>query len=407
MRLWTKLAALSLCFLIATTARAEDVVKLGVDVLRDEGFAAIKGKRVGIVANPASVDSAMTPTVRVLQTAHDVKLTALFGPEHGVWGDEYAGDKIEDRTDPTTNLPAFSLYGKNRKPSKEMLDTLDVLVFDLQDIGSRSYTFISTLRACIEGCAEHGKEIIVLDRPNPLGGVRIEGGPVDDAFTSFVSYMNIPYLHGMTTGELAQLIRDRYTPNYSGLKVIKMQGWKRDMLWPDTGLTWIPTSPHIPTFGAAVGYAVTGVAGELSQISNGVGYTQPFEIVGAPGIDGEKLAEKLRTFAKDDGTVIRPIRFKPFYATHKTEPCQGVQIHLDPKRAGSLIEWNYRILEAMDAKKLLADAPKRHNMFDKVNGGQAMRTALQDGADIAPIFEEWKKFSEQFREERKKWLLYE
>jgi uncharacterized protein YbbC (DUF1343 family) len=230
---------------------------------------------------------------------------------------------------------------------------------------------------------------------------------VNSGFESFVSYFDIPYLHGLTMGELAMLTRDRYAPQYNDLTVIKMQGWKRDMTWPDTGLTWVPTSPHVPSFSAAVGYAVTGIAGELYRVSNGVGYTQPFELVGMPNIDGEKLAADLRKFAKpDEGVVIRAVRFKPFYETHKGVPCQGVQLHVDPKRASSLIEWNYRIMQALDAPKLLAEAPKRHNMFDKVNGGDAMRRALSAGEDISAILEEWIKYSQDFREKRKRWLLY-
>lgn len=389
------------------TPAAEPKVKLGIDVLREDGFAILKGKRVGLVANPASVDSSLAPTVNVLRGAPGVTLAALFGPEHGVWGDEYAGDKIEDRTDHTTGLPVFSLYGKNREPTPEMLEKVDVLVFDLQDIGSRSYTYISTLRACLEACARHGKEMVVLDRPNPLGGERIEGGPVRSGYESFVSYLDVPYLHGMTTGELAQLARDRHAQGFEKLTVVKMKGWTRDMTWPDTGLAWVPTSPHIPTFAATVGYAATGIAGELMQISNGVGYTQPFELIGMPKLDGEDFAKGLREHATTgDGTVIRPVRFKPFYATHKGEPCQGVQFHLDPKRAATLIEWNYRAIAALDAKSLLAAAEKRHAMFDKVNGDDEPRRRLAAGEDLAPMFEAWRKHCESFRAARKKWLLY-
>lgn len=404
----SRIAAVACFLLTAALASAEPTVKLGIDVLRDDGFAPLKGKRVGLVVNPASVDSALTPTVNVLRNAGpDVKLTALYGPEHGVWGDEYAGDKIDDRTDPTTGLPVFSLYGKTREPTAEMLKDVDVLVFDLQDIGSRSYTYISTLRACMEACARHGKEMVVLDRPNPLGGERVEGGPVREGFESFVSYLDVPYVHGMTMGELAQFTRERHVPDYKGLTVVPMKGWRRDMTWPDTGLAWVPTSPHIPTFGAVVGYAVTGVVGELQQVSNGVGYTQPFEVVGMPELDGEAFAARLRAYSTaGDGTVVRPVRFKPFYATHKGVPCQGVQIHVDPKRAETLIEWNYRLMAELDAKALLSASEKRHAMFDKVNGGDEMRLRLAAGEDPGPILAAWREHARAFREARKKWLLY-
>ncbi|MCS7033771.1 MAG: DUF1343 domain-containing protein [Phycisphaerae bacterium] len=392
--------------LISRSAIAEPQVQLGIDVLRADGFALLQGKRVGLVANPASVDTKLQPTVRVLLEAPGVTLAALFGPEHGVWGDVYAGEQVEDQIDATTGLPVYSLYARNRKPSKEMLDSIDVLVLDLQDIGARSYTYISTMRACLEACAEHDKPFIVLDRPNPLGGIRVEGGPVEPGFESFVSYLDIPYLHGMTMGELAMLARDRHAPAFEKLSVVRMRGWTREMTWPDTGLTWVPTSPHIPTFAAAVGYAVTGIAGELRQLSNGVGYTQPFEIVGMPGIDGERLAAELRRHLHGEGIVIRPIRFRPFYSTHAQVACQGVQFHVDPRRAQTLIEWNYRIIQALGGKKLLEESSRRHAMFDKVNGGPAMRQALQSGEPIEPILQQWKEHAAKFAEIRRKWLLY-
>src|SRR5688572_28650081 len=230
--------------LTCTTAGAQ--VKLGIDVLRDEGFALLKNKRVGLVAHPASVDSNLTPTVDILRAARGVKLVALFGPEHGVWGDEAGGDKIEDQTDPRTGLPAYSLYGATRKPTPEMLRQIDVLVFDLQDIGSRSYTFVSTMKVCLQACAEYAIDFVVLDRPNTLGGQRIEGPPLRKEYESFIGMLYVPYVHGMTTGELAQLARDEVAPGFKKLHVVKMKGWSRDMVWEDTGLGWIPTSPHIP-----------------------------------------------------------------------------------------------------------------------------------------------------------------
>jgi uncharacterized protein YbbC (DUF1343 family) len=392
---------------LALVSSAFAQIKLGIDVLRDRGFDTLQGKRVGVVANPASVDASMTPTVEVLRTAPGVHLVALFGPEHGVWGDEYAGDKIDDRTDPRTGLPVFSLYGATRKPTPAMLDQIDVLVFDLQDIGSRSYTYISTMAVCIEAAAEQNKPLIILDRPNPLGGTRIEGGPVEPAFKSFISWIDVPYVHGMTMGELALLVRDRIAPNWTGLTVIPMQGWTRGMDWADTGLNWIPTSPHIPHVSSIAAYAATGIAGELGQISNGVGYTQPFEIVGSPTTDGYALAEAMRKHFDAPGIEFRPIRFKPFYATHRGEVCGGVQVHIDPKTPANLTEISYRLLEAMDAPALLAQSEPRHNMFDKATGSNSARTILAERGDLSPLFAQWQAHSEQFRNERAKYLIYE
>jgi uncharacterized protein YbbC (DUF1343 family) len=385
-------------------------VKLGIDVLRDDGFAQLRNKRVGLVAHPASVDSRLVPTVEILRTAPGVKLMALFGPEHGVWGDEYAGDKVPDRTDPATGLPVFSLYGATRKPTPEMLAELDALVFDLQDIGSRSYTYISTMKVCLEACAENAIEFVVLDRPNPLGGMRVEGPGLQSGYESFVSALDVPYVHGMTMGELAQMVRDQVAPGYKRLTVIPMKGWNRDMVWQDTRLGWVPTSPHVPHASSCAGYASTGILGELYTVSIGVGYTQPFEVVGSPRIDGEKLAKALNAaFGITDastGLYFRPARFKPFYAVFKTEPCQGVQIHIDPKRAPSLVEVNFRLIEALGAAEIFKESQRRHAMFDKVCGSDEPRRWLTDGTDLGELFARWKADSQKFAETRKKWLLY-
>lgn len=421
----SKTAAVILAMYLASHASAESKVTLGIDQLAKDDFAALAGKRVGVIVNPASVDSNRKPTALVLHEAPNVNLVALFGPEHGVWGDEYAGDKVDDKIDPMTGLKAFSLYGRTRKPTKAMLDSVDVLVFDLQDIGSRSYTYISTMKNVLEACAEVDKPLIILDRPNPLGGERVEGGPVaEEKFRSGVSALDVPYVHGMTMGELALMTRDQIAPNYTGLSVIKMDGWSRDMLWNDTGLDWIPTSPHVPTVSSIAGYAATGIFGELYQASNGVGYTQPFEVVGSPNMDGVKLAERLnRIWPGEKGIYFRPIRFKPFYATNRGEMCGGVQVHIDPKTAPSLVEINYRIIEALGAKQMMAIAnasatnpsrddgiavrPEgRRGMFDKVSGSDDIGDALSQGADLAPVFAKWRAYCEAFKQKRATYLLY-
>jgi uncharacterized protein YbbC (DUF1343 family) len=413
----------------AATGGAPPAVKFGIDVLRDEAFASLAGKRVGLIASPSSVDEHLTPTSHLLRDATGVKLVSMFGPEHGIYGDEYAGDKVDDRKDPKTGIPIYSLYGKTRKPTPEMLAGLDVLVFDLQDIGSRSYTNISTMKVAMEACAENDKAFVVLDRPNPLGGTRVEGPPLDEQnFSSFVGIVNVPYVHGMTIGELARLMRDRFVPDYKKLRVVKMTGWTRGMTWADTKREWIPTSPHVPHLSSVPAYSATGIVGELYVISNGVGYTQPFEIVGAPYVDGQALADALNnhwthpheayealkqkrnvTVPKSpapDGVFFRSIRFKPFYSTFKTEPCQGVQVHIDPRTAGSIVEINYRLMEALDAAKILSEAPKRHDMFDKVNGSAEARTYLMQRKDLATLFAKWKANSDAFKASRKKYLLY-
>ena len=211
------------------------IVKTGIEVLKDNNFDILQGKRVGLITNPTGVDSELRSTIDILFEAKNVNLVALFGPEHGVRGDVYAGDKVQSSTDTKTGLPIYSIYGKNRKPTKEMLSNIDVLVYDIQDIGCRSYTFISTMGLAMIASAESDIEFIVLDRPNPLGGEKIEGNLVEDQFISFVSQFKIPYLYAQTPGELALMLNEE---NMLGikckLKVVKMQGWKRDMIWADT-----------------------------------------------------------------------------------------------------------------------------------------------------------------------------
>ncbi|HZZ43275.1 MAG TPA: DUF1343 domain-containing protein [Tepidisphaeraceae bacterium] len=430
------LLAICLCLL---PSHLLATVELGIDVLRDHDFKELQGKRLGLVANPASVDSHLIPTVDILHNSKQVKLVALFGPEHGIYGDEYAGNIVADKRDARTGLTAFSLYGKTHKPTKEMLANIDALVFDLQDNGARSYTYLSTLRDCIEGCADADKEFVVLDRPNPLGGNRIEGGLVQPGFESHVSYIpSVPYLHGMTFGELAQLIRDTYKPDFKKLTIIRMAGWTRDMTWSDTGLQWTPTSPHLPHVESAYAYPATGILGELYVMTIGVGYTLPFETVGSPWVSGDTLADALNHHYSDPGhyylskastrpsalaqlhypttdqavddapkgLYFQPVRFKPFYGTFKDTPCQGVQIRIDPHTTANLVELNFRLLQALDAPDIFAKAKSRHNMFDKVTGSPEARTRLTTGEPLQPLFDQWRNQCESFRTTRQKWLLY-
>lgn len=400
-----RLMLIAMLVLLANVAFAQGV-KPGIDMLRDAGFKPLEGKRVAVVTHPAGVDSKLISTVDILRGAGNVKLVALFGPEHGVYGNEYAGDKVTDRTDKRTGLPAYSLYGANRKPTPAMFEQFDVLVIDLQDIGSRSYTFISTMKACLEACAELNKELIILDRPNPLGGNRVEGPMLTKGYESFVSAINVPYVHGMTMGELAQFVRASHAPKFDKLSVIKMGGWKRDMVWQDTGLAWVPTSPHIPTADSAVAYSATGILGELKLISNGVGYTLPFEIVGAPSFDADELADKLNA-QKLPGVYYRPARYKPFFAQYKDELCQGVQVHIDPRNAGSVVEINFRMMQVMGAREILEKSPTRHAMFDKVCGSDEPRKYLMEGRSLDELFTKWKRDCQAFRGLRKPHLLYE
>ncbi len=396
----------------ATSAPAAPVL-LGSEVLAADGFKALAGKRVGLITNPSGVNRRLESTVEVLRRAPGVRLVALFGPEHGIYGDVPAGDKIESRTDTRTGLPVHSLYGATRKPTPKMLEGLDAVVYDLQDTGSRSYTFISTMGLAMEACGAAGIEFIVLDRPNPLGGQRIEGPLVEqEKLRSFVSQWDIPYVYGLTCGELARMLNDRgWIKTPCKLTVVPLRGWRRDMTWADTGLPWVPASPHIPHAESPLFQVATGMIGEIGSVSIGVGYTLPFQTIALPKLDPHALAAKLNGYGLP-GVVFRPLTYKPYYAAYKDEVIGGVQLHFtDPARA-PLTALNYYALEALKAvtgRDVFAEAVKagkKFDMFDKVNGTDATRLALQAGKSAAEIVAGWKAGEDKFRADRAPYLLY-
>ena len=352
-------------------------------------------------------------TIEVLRRAPGVTLVALFGPEHGIYGDVPAGDKVESRVDVRTGLPVHSLYGATRKPTPKMLQGLDAVVYDLQDTGCRSYTFVSTMGMAMEACAEAGVEFVVLDRPNPLGGLRVEGpGVQQDKFRSFVSQWDVPYVYGLTCGELARMINDRgWIRKPCKLTVVPLQGWKRVMVWGDTGLPWVPASPHIPHGDSPLFQAATGMLGEIGGVSIGVGYTLPFQTIAAPKVDPYALAARLNGYALP-GVFFRPLTYKPYYAAFKDEIIGGVQIHFTDPAGAPLTAINYYALEALrqvagiDVFAEAVKANKKFDMFDKVNGTDATRRALQAGHPAAAIVGAWQAGEEKFRRERAKYLLY-
>jgi uncharacterized protein YbbC (DUF1343 family) len=394
-------------------APAEPRVMLGNEVLAAEGFKVLAGKRVGLITNPSGVNRRLESTLDVLRAAPGVTLVALFGPEHGIYGDVPAGDKVESRTDARTGLPVHSLYGATRKPTPAMLQGLDVLVYDLQDTGCRSYTFISTMGEAMAACGEAGIEFMVLDRPNPLGGERIEGPLVaQENFRSFVSRWDIPYVYGLTCGELAGLINDRgWIKPRCQLTVVPMRGWRRTMVWRDTGLPWVPASPHVPHGESPLFQVATGMLGEIGNVSIGVGYTLPFQTVGMPKVNPQALAAKLNGYALP-GVRFRPLTYKPYYATYKDEIVGGVQLFFTDPAVAPLTAINYYALEALKqvaGRDVLAEAVKankKFDMFDKVNGTDATRLALQAGKSAAEIVAGWKAGEEKFRAERQQYLRY-
>ena len=409
---WWPLLSVSLS--VVELASAGSVrVKLGNEVLAVHGFKEIAGKRVGLITNPSGVNRNLESTIDILRAAPGVKLVALFGPEHGVYGDVWAGDRIESQIDRRTGLPVYSLYGKTRKPTPEMLKGLDALVYDLQDTGCRSYTFISTMGVAMEACAENGVEFVVLDRPNPLGGERIEGPLIEnEKYRSFVSQWDVPYVYGLTCGELARMINSEgWIKQPCRLTVVPLQGWKRSMVWRDTGLPWVPTSPHVPNDESALFQVATGMIGEIGGASTGIGYPLPFQCVAAPDVDKHKLAAALNGYHLP-GVRFVPVSYQPYYFAFSNQPIAGVQIYFtDPHRA-PLTVINFYALEALkkvadlDLFQAAVQAKRKFDMFDKVNGTDATRLALQGGKAAAEIVAAWKPGEEKFRVQRKKYLLY-
>ncbi len=306
-----------LLILFTSIADCAPKIMLGIDVLESMRFEPLRYKRVGLLTHPAGVNRYGKSTVDVLRSAKNVRLTALFGPEHGIYGDEKANIPVLDKIDKRTKLPVYSLYGKYRKPTPKMLANIDVLVIDLQDIGSRSYTYISCMLRAMEACFENGKEVMVLDRPNPLGGLKVDGPPLDSEFKSYVGMFKVPYVHGLTIGELARLAKHtrgamEITSNaqrHGKLTVIPMRGWKRSMLWSDTGLKWKPTSPAVPTFSAALGYSMTGLGCQIGGFQHGYGTTRPFRLLTFPKQSPAQLKAYLGKY-KIRGISFIPTRAK-------------------------------------------------------------------------------------------------
>ncbi len=389
-------------------------VHLGIDVLEKRNFNILSNKRVGLITNQTGVNNNLKSTIDILNEAPNVKLVALFGPEHGVRGDVEAGKYVEFYTDPKTNVPVYSLYGKTRKPSDEMLKEIDVLVYDIQDIGVRSYTFISTMGLAMEAASENNLEFVVLDRPNPLGGEKIEGNLVEDGFVSFISQFPIPYVYGLTCGELANLLANENMLSLSDefkLTIVPMENWERDMIWRDCGLEWVLTSPHIPHDFSALYYPMTGILGELRDaVSIGVGYTLPFQVVGTEWIDSYELMAELDKM-NIPGLNFRPITFRPYYAYGKGIDLNGVQIHIDNYDKLNLTKTQFYIMYALktlypekDVFELASNS--QIGMFNKGIGTDEIYHLFESNSSLATIFEYLDKDVESFRNVAEKYYLY-
>ncbi len=400
-------------------AAEKQIVRTGIEVLEGRGFDGLVGKNVGLVTNPSGVDRNLRSTIDILHEAPGVNLKALFAPEHGVRGDAYAGSHVEDFKDPKTGIPVYSVYGANRKPSKKMLQGLDIVVYDIQDVGSRSYTFISTLGLVMRACAENDIEVMVLDRPNPLGGNKVEGCLVEPGFHSFVSEFKIPYIYGLTVGELAILLNEEglncgekgdEAPLKCRLSVIPMEGWHRNMLYQDTNLPWVLPSPNIPYPQSAVNYPSSGIAGEFQGYLNiGVGYTLPFEVFAAEWIDADALKARLDSYNLP-GVAFRTIHFKPFSGSLQGKLIHGVQFHYTDYEAACCTLTQFYVMQAVNElypdRNPFALSKGRNSMFDKVCGTDYVRTAFGKRLQVRDIADYWSKDVEAFRKLSRKYWIY-
>lgn len=406
-----RIYAAAAAVVLAMLATAQ--VKPGIEVLADREFSPLKGKRVGLLTNPTGVDSRLKSTIDILHEAPDVELVALFAPEHGVRGDVAAGERVATSTDPATGIKVYSLYGATKTPTPEMLAGIDVLVYDIQDNGCRSYTFISSMGMAMEACARDGKEFMVLDRPDPLTGNKVEGAPTAPGNSSFVAKYPIPYIYGLTAGELARMIvGEGWLKSRNSLKltVVPMEGWERDMLWEDTGLPWVPTSPQLPSAETALYYPATGIAGELDYISIGVGYTLPFRTFAATWINGRKFADELNS-RNIPGVLFRPISYKPYFGFEAGKQLQGVEVYVTDFESAPLTLIQFHAMDALaklyPAHKASAAAkPARFNMFDKVTGSKEIRPLFFRSHSVADLIPAWEKGVEDFKVKKEKYHLY-
>ena len=367
----------------------------------------LKGKRLGLITNPSAVDDRLIPSYVRIHEHPELNLTALYAPEHGLFSSAEAGEKVGHATEPRYGLPVYSLYGATRRPTPQMLRDIDVLIFDIQDIGIRSYTYISTMALAMQAAKRDGIKFIVLDRPNPIGGEHVEGNVTRKGFTSFVGMYPIAYRHGMTIGELARLFNEQFGIG-ADLTVIKMSGWNRSMLWPQTGRSWVPTSPHVPHWQTALFMPASGIIGELLSINIGVGYTAPFELIGAPYINAIDFARIMNAFHLP-GVIFRPTQYKPYYSVFKGEKCYGVQIHITNPRTFRPFETGLYLL------KLLYDQypdnspffkQKRLASFFKTAGSDQIYNEILAGKSVEEIRAGWRDELQQFKKIRKKYLLY-
>ena len=407
-----RIACLLLCVCLSPSAKAE--VLLGIDVLEQSGFRAIAGKRVGLLTHPAGVNRLGESSIKILRRAPNVELIALFGPEHGIYGNEKANIPVDDRIDSETGLPVYSLYGKYRKPTPDMLRGLDALVIDLQDVGVRSYTYVSCMRYTMEACFEQGVEVIILDRPNPLGGLKVDGPPLDRKWRSYVGAFHVPYVHGLTIAELARIAKHTAgwmetadsTRKNGQLTLIPMRGWTRDMLWSDTGLRWIPTSPYIPDLSAVLGYAMTGLGAQEGGFSHGIGTPYPFRLLRHRGKTAREVKRALEA-RQIPGLAYRIVRTQSAAGA----PVEGVYVSVRDWSAVRPTELSFHMMQ-LTAEWTPGNpfaAAGNSALFNKHVGSSAWWTEISTRgarARVDRFIDAWHRSAKSFQSNAQRFWLY-
>ena len=399
----------------AAAGSRHPAIGLGIDVLEQEGFRLLKAKRVGLLTHPAGVNRLGVSTIEVLRQSPVVNLVALFGPEHGIYGNEKANVPVDDRIDPRTGLPVFSLYGKFRRPTAEMLGRIDTMVVDLQDIGSRSYTYVSCMRYVMEEVFKAGKEIIILDRPNPLGGLKIDGPPLEREWMSYVGAFQVPYVHGLTIGELATMAKNKpgvlevpdRVRQRGRLHIVRMSGWKRRMMWTDTGLPWIPTSPAIPDLSAVLGYPMTGLGAQLGGFQHGYGTKLPFRLLQYPKTAPETIASALAS------RHIRGLRFPVVPLEIKGQPRRATYVQVSDWTALRPTELSLHMMalacQWSRTNPFAAASEAQQGLFNKHVGDSRVLNFLikaGDGLPIESLLADWADYGRRYRDESRTWHLY-
>ena len=397
------------------TVLSRDKTSLGIDILKQRRFQPLAGKSVGLLTHPAGVNRDGVSTISVLRSSPLVKLVALFGPEHGLYGDEKADQPVANRIDRRTGLPVYSLYGKYRKPTPQMLSGLDALVIDLQDLGVRSYTYVSAMRLAMEACFQNDVEVIVLDRPNPLGGLKVDGPLLEEKWRSYVGAFPVPYVHGLTIGELANMAKkidgwldiDPGTRRRGRLTVIPMQGWRRSMMWPDTGLKWTPTSPAIPDLSAALGYSMTGLGAQIGKFQHGYGTRYPFRLLTYRGKSPESVLAALR--AKNiPGIDYRIIQAPKPNGTRE----RGVYIWVTDWNQFRPTEISFYMMQiacAWNGNPFSATSKSKANLFNKHVGSTPWWNTITtqgEQVNVAAFISRWQSQADEFQTMSKKYWLY-